>query len=354
MQNINTHHFIWLIIFLTIPFHFSCSTEKKNEPSQNAGPRKKQPIQVEAFTVQTKPLSEVLEVPGTLLPFEETEIRPEISGRLVKMNIKEGGVVKQGEMLAKLFDEDLQAQLKKLQVQLDIAKKTFERQSELLKIQGISQQEVDLSELQVKNIEADIELIKVAISKTEIKAPYTGKLGLRNISPGAYITPSNILSTIRQLNSLKLDFTVPEKYGDLFSSGKNVQFSIAGSKQTYSAIVLATEAEIATDTRSLKVRAVVQQNNPSLIPGAFANVQFSIGGDDKSLIIPTQSVIPKARTKEVVIFRNGKPIFQTVETGIRDEQYIQVLEGLSEGDTVVTTGLLTIREDSDLVISKLD
>ncbi|MEZ4953518.1 MAG: efflux RND transporter periplasmic adaptor subunit [Saprospiraceae bacterium] len=354
MQNINTYHFIWLFIFLNVPFHFSCSSDQKKEPAAMAGPRKKQPIQVEAFTVRAKPLAETLEVPGTLLPFEETEIRSEISGRLVKMNIREGGVVKQGDVLAKLFDEDLQAQLKKLEVQLNIAKKTFERQQELLKIQGISQQEVDLSELQVKNIEADIELVKVDISKTEIRAPYAGKLGLRNISPGAYITPSNVLSTIRQLNTLKLDFTVPEKYGDLFGAGRGVKFSIAGSNKVYSATVLATEAEIATDTRSLKVRAVVQQNNSSLIPGAFANVKFSIGGNDSSLIIPTQSVIPKARTKEVVIFRNGKPIFQTVETGIRDEQYIQVLEGLEEGDTVVTTGLLTIREDSELVLSKID
>ena len=346
--------FKWLVLLICLPLLHSCESDSKPKAVSTPSPRKNRPIPVEGFKVRTKSLTETLEVPGTLLPFEETEIRSEIPGRLVQMNIIEGGQVKQGQVLAKLFDDDLQAQLKKLKVQLEISKKTLERQRELLKIQGISQQEVDLSELEVNNIEADIELINVAIAKTEVRAPYNGKLGLRNISIGAYITPADVITTIRQLNNLKLDFTVPEKHGDLFSKGKSVEFSVAGSKRNYSAKVLATEAEIATDTRSLRVRAVVQQNADALIPGAFANVKFSIGGNDQALIVPTQSVIPKSRTKEVVIFRNGKPVFQTVETGIRDAQYIQVLDGLMEGDTVVTTGLLTIRKNSKLAISNIE
>jgi len=163
--------------------------------------------------VVAKNLAENLEVPGTLQPFEETEIRPEISGRLISLKIVEGGSVQKGALLAKLFDEDLQAQLNKLKVQLEIAQKTLERQRELLKIQGISQQEVDLSELQANNIKADMELVRVNISKTEIRAPYSGLLGLRNVSLGAYVTPTTLLTTLRQVNQLKLDFMVPEKYG---------------------------------------------------------------------------------------------------------------------------------------------
>ena len=331
----------------------SCEKDNEQKIAPPSGPRKAMPVQVDAFIVKTKSLSENLEVPGTLMPFEETEIRPEISGRLVKMNINEGAMVQGGVLLAKIFDDDLQAQLKKLKVQLDIAEKTLERQQELLKIQGISQQEVDLSELQVNNIKADMELVRVAISKTEIRAPYSGRLGLRNVSLGAYITPANPLTTLRQLNNLKLDFTVPEKYGDLFQKGKKVQFAIAGSTNVFHATVLATESKIATDTRSLRVRAIVQDQTNSLIPGAFANVQFSIGGNDKSVIIPTQAVIPQARDKVVIVYSNGKPEFRTVETGIRDAEFVQVLKGLVEGDTVVTTGLLTIREGSELKLSNI-
>jgi len=312
------------------------------------------PVQVEGFIVVNKNLAENLEVPGSLQPFEETEIRPEISGRLVSMNIQEGGAVSQGAVLAKLFDGDLQAQLKKLQVQLDIAKKTLERQQELLKIQGISQQEVDLSELQVNNIKADIELVRVSISKTEIRAPYAGRLGLRNVSLGAYVTPANLLTTLRQVNRLKLDFTVPEKYGNLFSKGKNVKFTVAGSRRNYSASVIATEAAVAAETRSLKVRASVVDADAALLPGTFAKVLLNTSGTGEALVVPTQAVIPQARGKKLVVYKNGTPDFRDVETGVRDQDFVQILEGVSLGDTIVTTGLLSIRPKSKLVLKKVE
>ena len=345
-----------LSILLAAGFLFtSCKSDKEKNPAAPASaPRRNAPLQVEGVVVRTQNLAENLEVPGTLQSFEETEIRPEISGRLVRLNITEGGVVSKGDLLAKLFDEDLQAQLKKLQVQLEIAQKTLERQRELLKIQGISQQEVDLSELQVNNIKADMELVRVNISKTEIRAPYGGRLGLRNVSLGAYVTPTMLLATLRQVNQLKLDFTVPEKYGELFRKGKTVSFTVAGPKKTFTATVLATEAAVEATTRTLKVRATVAGNDPALLPGAFAKVQLTIGGNDQSIIVPTRAVIPQARNKQVIVFKNGSPDYRIVETGIRDENYVQIEEGLEEGDTVLVTGLLAIRPDSKLVLSRIE
>lgn len=332
---------------------FSCKSDKKDAAAAPAG-KKNMPIQVEGFIVVNKNLAENLEVPGSLQPFEETEIRPEIAGRLVSMNIKEGGTVQKGVLLAKLFDGDLQAQLRKLQVQLDIAKKTLERQQELLKIQGISQQEVDLSELQVNNIMADIELVKVNISKTEIRAPYAGGLGLRNVSLGAYVSPTTLLTTLRQINRLKLDFTVPEKYSQLFTKGKTIKFTVAGSRRNYTATILATEAAVAAETRSLKVRASVVEVDNALLPGTFAKVLLNTSGTGETLVAPTQAIIPQARGKKVVVFKGGAPEFRDVETGVRDEDYVQVLDGLKLGDTIVTTGLLAIRPESKLVLKKVE
>ncbi len=332
----------------------ACKSEKSQEAPAKGDPQRGAPIEVEAFIVRTEDLAENVEVPGTLQAFEETEIRPEISGRLVRLNITEGGAVNKGDLLAKLFDDDLQAQLKKLKVQLEIAKKTLERQQELLKIQGISQQEVDLSELQVSNINADIELVEVDISKTEIRAPYTGRLGLRHASLGAYVSPTTLLTTIRQVNQLKLDFTVSEKYSELFSKGRSVNFTISGSKQEYLANVLATEAAVEADTRTMKVRAIVASHDPALLPGAFAKVLLKVGENGNSVIVPTRSVIPQARNKQVILYKDGAPDFRIVETGIRDASYIQITEGLQVGDTVLTTGLLAIRPNSKLVITKLD
>ncbi|MBI5914460.1 MAG: efflux RND transporter periplasmic adaptor subunit [Bacteroidetes bacterium] len=347
-------HSLLLALLLAGLFMAACKSEKKDGAAVPAPPQRGGPLSVEGFIVKTKHLAENLAVPGTLLPFEVTEIRPEISGRLVSLNIPEGSPVQKGALLAKLFDEDLQAQLKKLQVQLEIARQTLQRQQELLKIQGISQQEVDLSELQVHNIQADMELVRVSISKTEIRSPYSGRLGLRNVSLGAYVSPTTLLTTLRQVNQLKLDFTVPEKHGAQFTKGRKVDFTVAGSRRTFTATVIASEAAVEAETRSLKVRALVAANDGALLPGVFANVLLNMGGSGQSLVVPTQAVIPQARNKQVIVFKNGSPEFKIVETGLRDETYIQISEGLQVGDTVLTTGLLAVRPESKLVLKKVE
>lgn len=332
----------------------ACKEDKKEGGSTGGGsPRAGAPLQVEAFIVKTQPLSEQLEVPGTLMPYEQTEIRPEINGRVVQLNIPEGSFVKKGALLVKLFDEDLQAQLKKLQVQLQINTKTAERQKELLSIGGISQQEYDLSELAVNNLKADIELVRVNISKTEIRAPFDGRIGLKSISDGAYISPTTLITTISQVGRLKLEFSVPEKYSDMMRKGRPVSFTIAGTPKTFQATVMATESVIEANTRTLRVRTVITAHDPSLVPGAFAKVGFKLDQDDKALIIPTQAVIPQARNKRVILYANGAPKYQVVTTGIRDSSFVQITDGLKLGDTVITTGLLSIRPETKIKLSKV-
>lgn len=329
-----------------------CKTDTKNPaPANNS--RVTAPLSVEGIIIKPSPLASVIEVPGSLLPFEETEIRPEISGRIVQLNVKEGAPVSKGVLLVKLFDADLQAQLRKLQVQLQIAEKTAERQKKLLEIGGISQQEYDLSELQINNLKADIELVKVSISKTEIRAPFYGRIGLKNISMGAYISPSNIITTISQVNKLKLQFTVPEKYGSIIQRGQDVQFFLDGSTKTYKASVIATESSIEENTRSMDVRSVVNAVDKFLVPGSFAKVRMILGRQEDALMIPTQSVIPQGRKKQVIIYKSGKAMFTDITTGIRDSANIQVLSGVNNNDTVITTGLLFLRPGSDIILSKV-
>lgn len=338
------------LLLLTL---IACKEEKKEKEAAINTTRGNTILQVEGFVVKTKSLSENLEIPGTLLPFEQTEIRPEITGRVVKLNIAEGSFVKKGTLMVKLFDEDLQAQLRKLEVQLAINTKTAERQKELLKISGISQQEYDLSELAVSNLKADIELIRVNIGKTEIRAPFDGRIGLRAISTGAYISPTNLITTISQVSTLKMEFSIPEKYSDMMRKGRNVSFGIAGSTKTFNASILATESVIESNTRTLKVRTVVKGNDPILVPGAFAKVALQMDENDKALIIPTQAVIPQARNKKVMVYTNGKIESKVITTGIRDSSFVQVVDGLQAGDTVITTGLLAIRPDSKIKLTKV-
>ncbi len=341
------------LLFVSSLFVFSCKNDKKADAPAGGQARNAGPLGVEAIVVKPSALASAIEVPGSLLPYESTDIRPEISGRVVTLNLNEGANVAKGTLLVKLFDSDLQAQLSKLQVQLQIAEKTVERQKQLLTIGGISQQEYDLSELQINNLKADIELVKVNISKTEIRAPFNGRLGLKNISMGAYISPSTLVTSISEVNKLKLQFTVPEKYGSLVQRGQDVKFQLDGSSKDYRASVMATESTIEENTRSLAVRAVVSVTDNRLVPGAFAKVQMILGKQNDALLIPTECIIPSGRNKQVVVYRGGKAVFSDVTTGVRDSANIQILSGLNPNDTVVTTGLLFVKNGSGLKITRL-
>ena len=314
--------------------------------------KKSGPLLVEGFIVEPHSESENIEVPGSLLPVEETQIRPETSGRIVQLNIQEGAFVKKGSLLVKLFDLDLQAQLKKLQVQLDISNRTMLRQKDLLAINGISQQDFDLSALAVDNLKADIEATLISISKTEITAPYDGKLGLRNASLGAYVSPSDILTSVRQVNQLKLEFSIPEKYAKDIAPGYVVQFRVDGGEREHYAKVLATEGNVDQVTRTLKIKSIVSEKDPELVPGLFAKVNLQLGKSASALMVPSQAVIPLARSKQIMLLRKDSVRFLTVETGIRDSVFVQILKGLKSGATIITTGLMAIRPKSKLKITK--
>lgn len=347
------------IFLIVITIASSCSKKEEKLGQQATQGRgganaKRGALVVDGFLVEERAISETVEVPGSLFPGEETQIRAEVPGRVVQLNIPEGGFVKKGELLAKLFDQDLQASLRKLQVQLQISEKTAERQKELLAINGISQQDFDLATLSVDNLKADIESVRIAIAKTEIRAPYAGQVGLRNVSLGSYLSPQEIVTSLRDVQQLKLEFFVPEKYAKSINKGYVVKFRVDGGSKDHVGTVLATEGNVDAATRSLKIRALVKGTDRELVPGVFAKVNLQLGQSAAALMIPTQAVIPAARNKQVIVIRKDSAMFTIVETGIRDSAYVQINSGLRKGDTVVTTGLMAIRPSLKLKIGKLN
>jgi membrane fusion protein (multidrug efflux system) len=327
--------------------------QKIQPPSAGGDKSKSMPTKVEGFIVRAGSVGDIIEVPGSLMAYEGTELHPEVSGRVTILNVKEGTTVSKGTLLVKLFDGDLQAQLKKLQVQLAIREKTEQRQAELLKINGISQQEYDLSVLDVSNIKADIELIQTSIAKTELRAPFTGKLGLRNISMGAYVTPQTLITTIREVNQLKLEFSVPEKYASKIKTGSPVLFKLTGNEKVFSARVLATESSVSEDNRSLRVRATVSSRDATLTPGVFAKVRLDFGVNTAAIMVPSQAVIPQARYKNVIVYQQGKAHFAQVQTGARDSSMVEITQGISMGDTIITTGLLSLKPDVSVELTTI-
>ena len=352
-MNQHLKFFTYTIILLSAVISSCGSNDKKIGPPSAGAARPNPVINVSGYLVKTQTITENIEVGGTLLANESTEIHPEISGRLGYLYVHEGRNVARGALIGRIYDGDLQAQLKKLKVQLDIARQTQSRFGELLKVQGISQQEYDQASLQVSNILADMDIVRADITKTQIRAPFSGKLGLKNISPGAYVTPATVVATIQQVSQLKLDFTVPEKYSGQVRNGQYINFTVDGSDKKYSARVMAIESSVAQATRSLNVRSIVQNNDGQLLPGAFAKVVLNFAPNENAIMVPAQAVIPQARGKKMILAQKGSPVFVEVTTGYRDSVNVQVTSGLNVGDTVVLTGLLSIKPESKINVNKL-
>lgn len=350
----NLKHIFGIGFMILSSVIISCGSKKKTAAATTTSTQQQQQsITADALIVSTQPLSAEIEIPGTILAGETTEIHPEISGRVVQLNVREGTFVGKGALLAKLYDGDLQAQLRKLEVQLKIAQQTEDRQGQLLKIQGISQQEYDLSLLQVSNLKADIDIVREAVRKTEVRAPFSGKLGLRNISPGAFVTSATIVTTISQVSQLKIQFNVPEKYGSQLKNGQPINFMVDGSAKTFTANIIAAEVMMDENTRSLAIRALVKNSDPSLIPGVFAKVRIILGKNEEAILIPTIVVQPLGRKKLVYLYKGGKSIPADITTGVRDSSSVQVLTGLNVGDTVITTGLLFLRPGADVKLKNI-
>lgn len=332
-------------------FFLSCSSnDKKIEaPKPVSTPVSK----ADGYIVTTQLLSQDIEVPGSLAAYEEVELHPEVSGRVTNVYFKEGSNVGQGSLLLKIYDGDLQAQLQKLQVQLKTAHQTAERYAALLKINGVSQQEYELNVLAVNNIKADINIVRTSISKTFLRAPFSGKLGITAITTGAYVTPQTLIASLRKVSQLKLDFTIPELYSAKIKKGMLVKFTVEGSDKIYPAIIAATENIIAEENRSLRIIATVVKPDAQLIAGAFAKIKVSLGENNAAVMIPTQAVIPEARNKKVIAVRNGIASMEIVTLGTRDSAMVEITSGLKAGDTVLISGLLSTRPGSKVQINKI-
>lgn len=328
----------FLVVFL-----LSCKG-KKVDPQQKPA---NQPTSVDIIIASPKKISNSIEVNGTSVANEMVQILPETSGRLTYLNVPDGAQVAAGTILAKINDAELQAQLNKSKVQLELATKTEERLKKLLAVNGINQADYDITLNNVNNIKADIELLKAQIDKTIVKAPFSGVLGLRQTSPGAYVTPQTVIATLQQINKVKIDFTVPEMYTNIIKPGLVIQVS-ANSTDKRNATVIATEPEINTSTRNIKARAVLESGVIS--PGSFVKVTIAAAAASNNIVVPTNAVIPDATSKKIIVVKNGKGVFVNIETGLRTAGGIEVTKGLNIGDSVVVTGVLFVRANADVKV----
>jgi len=325
---------------LSFPLLLLSCKQKKEAAAPNAMPQQSIPI-VDVIIAGASSISNNIEVNGTVIPNEMISINPEISGRLTMLNLPDGGRVIQGTILAKINDADLQATLSKTKVLLDMSQKTEQRLRKLLTISGINQADYDLALNQVNSLKADLTVTQAQIDRTVIKAPFSGVLGLRMISPGAYVTPATILSTLQQVDKVKIDFNVPEAYINLIQKGSSVTIQTNESNAIRKAVVVATDPQLNLTTRSLKVRALL--DGAMINPGTFVKVLLANNSGKNGIMVPTNCIIPDARAKKIIVVKNSIGTFVDIETGYRSTGLVEVTKGIKTGDSIVVTGVLFVR-----------
>ena len=311
-------------------------------------------VSVKAHIVVLETLSNSVFTTGTVLANEEVELRSEVSGKIVRILFKEGSFVSKGDLLIKINDADLQAQLRRAESKVKLSQEKEARQRQLRDGNLISQEEYDntVGELNV-NL-ADFDLIKAQIDKTEIRAPFSGIVGLRSVSEGSYVTTSTVMARLQNFNSIKVDFSIPERYSASVKTGDELEFKISGSSNQFKAKVYAIEPKIDPGTRTLQIRAICSSSYKELIPGAFANVELSLKQTSDAILIPTVSIVPELKGQRVYLYKSGVVVPQNIELGTREETRVQVTSGLSLGDTVITSGILQIRPNSKVKISEFN
>lgn len=306
-----------------------------------SGP-KNAPLVAELHSVKNAPFSRTLPTVGTLRANESVVLVPELSRRLVKIQVQEGSEVAAGDLLFKLDDTDLVAELDEIKARLKLAGTSKNRMDDLLPGKAISRQDYDVSSANLAILEAQQNTQAVRISKTEIRAPFTGRVGVRQVSEGAFVSPSTPLITLQDVSRIKVDFPLPERYAAEVKIGQKFTFTVAGNGQVFDGVVTVLEPAVDAATRSLLVRGLCTSPK-GLLPGGFAEVTLMLDGLANGFMVPSQAIVPSARGQGIYVIENGKAKLQPVEIGIRTDDRVQVLRGLNEGDLIATTNLLRIR-----------
>lgn len=303
-----------------------------------------QPLPVEILVVQPRLLENKIFTTGTLLANEEVELRSEISGRVTVVNFAEGREVRKGDLLLKINDRELKALYTQKELEEKLAAQEERRSRQLFEIKGISQEDYDrvLNNLQL--IGAEKEEIGAQLAKTEIIAPFDGMVGLRYVSEGGYVSPNMLAATIQDVDPIKVEFSVPEKYALLVKTGLPIIAQIGEARADYKGTVYAIESKIDPGTRTIRVRARIPNADRKLMPGAFARVEITLEQIANAVVIPARAIIPELGGERVFVCRDGKATSTKVTTGIRTDRDILIVNGLQSGDTLILTGLLQLTE----------
>jgi membrane fusion protein (multidrug efflux system) len=336
------------LVLLSVFLFLGCSNEKK-EGKMMPGKGMNAPQLVKYIVLKDTSISETIQITGTVQADEEIDLRAEMSGKVIKILFTEGTKVQQGDLLIKINDDELKAQKDRAEARLKLATEQEYRQRTLLKKEAISQQEYDLVFTELQSMKAELALLKAQLAKTEIRAPFNGSIGLRMISNGDYITPNTNIAKLVKDDKVKITFSIPEKYASFINKNAEIVFNVDANSKNYKAKVYALDPSIDENTRTLNIRAMAD-NDGTLKSGSFCKVSLTLNEIKNTILVPNETLIPILKGKKVYLSKNKQAAEVIVKTGIRTDQYVQITDGLKAGDTLITSGIMSIKNGSPLNI----
>ena len=322
--------------------------------SEQAKPKDSKKLHVNAIVLTHQQLIDSYRTKGQLLPDEEIDLSFETSGKITNIYFKEGTFVKKGTILAKVNDKPLLAELKKLEAQIPLARERVNRQKTLLEKDAVSQEAYQAVTTDLDKLEADIELVKAHIAQTELRAPFDGIVGLRKVSEGAFANTGTSLARLTKISPIKIDFSVNEKHSNNIKPGTIINFSIEGDQESYTAKVYAVETTLDEKTLSLKARALYANSLGKLKPGHSASIEIVLREINNAVVIPSIASVAEMGRDIAYIYKNGKAKQVELKKGLRTASSVQVIDGLSVGDTLLVTGVMQLRDGSDVVLDEID
>ena len=320
----------------------------KGGKSGAGGPGAKVPVQV--YVVAATRLSDEVTATGSIIADESVTIQSEISGKITSLNIQEGKPVRKGQLLFTINAADVQAQLQKQEYNIKLYQDQEKRQRTLLEKEYISRQEYEQSNNALLTARADLQALRVNLQKAYVRAPFDGILGLRNTSVGAYVSPGTAITTLSRVQPVKVDFNVPSRFAQSVRVGDPVLVTDEATTKQIHAKVYAINPQIDPVSRTLPVRAIYANKNMELRPGGFVKVNLELGETAEALQIPTEAVVPVASGYTVFTVKNGKAAIQPVNIGVRSDKVIQITKGLAVGDTVIRTGILSVKAGDNVSV----
>lgn len=350
-----TKRSLWLLLLLPLAiFIQSCGDSQANEqkPAIAAAPANPA-VPADGYVVKPTSFSEEIEITGTLIANQEVTVASELTRKVVQVYAKEGNYVSAGTLLFQLDDADLQAQLERLRQQEKLAALNEARLKDLIEHDAAVQQDYDQAATNLSVLKAEIRALAVTIDKARIRAPFNGRIGIVRVYQGALVTPSTVLTNIVDDTRMKIEFAVPEKYANLVVIGKPQRFTVESDTIVYGATVVAKESKMNDQTRTLLVEAIGANPHGRLVSGQSARLVLALHSSSDALKVPSQALMPSAQGYAVYVARNNKVQFTPVEIGQRGDLEIQILKGLHDGDTVVTSNLLRLTPGADVSLVKI-